>query len=107
MKKFLYVMRCIKEMSFKNMLERVDKVHQKSKKFKIVIFLDMVWCGLRYGAGYRDYELNAWWILNRKQRKTYITRAINNKLVSKLNNPQYTHLLEKIKWNLTRCLKSF
>lgn len=100
MKKFLYVMRCIKEMNFKNMLERVDKVHQKSKKPKIVIFLDMVWCGLRYGAGYRDYELNAWWTLNRKQRKTYITRAINNKLVSKLNNPQYTHLLEnKVEFN--------
>ena len=87
-------------MNFKNMLERVNKVHKKSKKPKIVIFLDMVWCGLRYGAGYRDYELNEWWTLNHKQRKTYVTRAINNKLVSKLNNPQYTHLLEnKVEFN--------
>ena len=53
----------------------------------------MVFCGLRYGTGYRDYDLNEWWTLNSKQRKTYITRGINNSLVKKLNDSNYYHIL--------------
>jgi hypothetical protein len=52
----------------------------------------MVWCGLRYGAGYVDYDVIGFYKLNSKQRKTMLTRGINNKFVKKLNEKEYWHL---------------
>ena len=75
---FGYIMRCIKSMNFKNLFATVNEIHGITGKNRPFLFCDVVWCGLRYGAGYRDYRLNEWWTLNGKQRKTYVTRGINN-----------------------------
>lgn len=100
MSKIGYILRCIKQMNYGRLFETVSSIHQKTKKSRIVLFFDIVYCGLRYGAGYRDYDLNEWYNLNSKQRKTYITRGINNSLVKKLNNSAYYHLLSnKINFN--------
>jgi hypothetical protein len=74
------------------MFERVDVVKAKCNKSKFGIFCDMVWCGLRYGAGYVDYDVIGFYKLNSKQRKTMLTRGINNKFVKKLNEKEYWHL---------------
>ena len=52
----------------------------------------MVWCGIRYGAGYVDYDVIGFYKLTSKQRKTMLTRGINNKFVKKLNEKDYWHL---------------
>lgn len=93
-------MRCIKSMNFKNLFATVNEIHGITGKNRPFLFCDVVWCGLRYGAGYRDYRLNEWWTLNGKQRKTYVTRGINNSIIKKCNDPAYYHLLNnKIDFN--------
>lgn len=52
----------------------------------------MVWCGFRYGAGYMDYDIIGFYKLSSKQRKTMLTRGINNKFVKRLNEKEYWHL---------------
>ncbi len=87
-------------MNYKSMLNTVNTVHEKSKKNRVVLFCDMVYCGFKYGTGHRDYDLNEWWTLNSAQRKTYITRGINNSIVTRLNNSEDYHILEnKIEFN--------
>ena len=67
------------------MFRAIDTVHERSGKNRVYIFFDMIHCGVKYGAGYSDYKLAEFYNLNRKQRATYITRGINNRLVSLLN----------------------
>jgi hypothetical protein len=54
----------------------------------------MIWCGLRYGAGYVDYDVIGFYKLTSAQRKTMLTRGINNKFVKQLNNKAYWHTLD-------------
>mgnify|MGYP003490077018 CR=1 FL=1 len=49
----------------------------------------MIHCGMKYQAGYMDYKLFEMYDLNDKQRKTIVTRGINNSIVKKYNNPEY------------------
>lgn len=89
-----YLIKRIKNMSFKSMLERVEMVKTKTSKPKFLIFLDMVWCGFRYGAGYVDYDVIGFYKLNHAQRKTMLTRGINNKFVKQLNKKDYWHIFD-------------
>ena len=55
MSKVTYLMKRIGKMNFGNMFKTIDMVHEKNHKFKPFIFFDVVWCGLKYQAGYVDY----------------------------------------------------
>lgn len=88
-------------MSFKEMLRTVDEISKKISKPKFQIFLDIIYCGIKYQAGYTDYKLFAMYELNDKQRKTIITRGINNELIKKYNNSKYTkYFSSKIEFNM-------
>ena len=54
----------------------------------------MLYCGVQYGAGPLDYELFEFYTLTRAQRKTYVTRGVNNALVKKFNSPEYWHIFD-------------
>ncbi len=87
-----YLFKRLCTMNYKSMFDRVNTVKKKCNKSKFTIFCDMVWCGIRYGAGYVDYDVIGFYKLNSKQRKTMLTRGINNKFVRKLNEKEYWHL---------------
>jgi len=87
-----YLIKRISKMDYSSMFHRVNLVNIKTKKPKILIFFDMVWSGIVYGAGYVDYDVIGFYKLNHKQRKTMLTRAKNDKIVRKLNNKNYWHL---------------
>lgn len=98
--KFSYYIRRLKNMSFKNMFDCIEKVNKRSKKNKIIIFFDMIICSIKYSAGYSDYAYFKFEELNAKQRKTYITRGINNTYIKTLNNPDYCYIFDnKIVFN--------
>ncbi len=100
MKKLKYIIYCIRRLDYKNMIRTAKKVSKKSHKPFIYIFLDMLYCGFVYGAGYYDYQEFEFYLLNRKERKTYLTRAKNNAIVSKYNNKEYFYILDdKITFN--------
>jgi hypothetical protein len=100
MKKIKYLFNIIRRMNFNNFFNYVNKVHERNKKNKLLIIIDMIYCGLVYQSGYVDYDLFKMDEMNRKQRKTVVTRGINNQFVKYFNNMKNTNLfLNKILFN--------
>jgi len=60
----------------------------------LYVLFDIIYCGLKYMAGYVDYETFNFVNLNSKQRETIITRGINNHFVSLLNNKEAANILD-------------
>lgn len=89
-----YVLQRILDMDYRGMLRTVETIHQKTGRSRIFLFLDMVICGFRYEAGYKDYELCAFYDLTDAQRATYVTRGINNRIVRLLNDPSHFHRVD-------------
>lgn len=94
MSKAKYLMKRIVNLDFSKMEEKIDSIHEKTSKSKLNIFLDMVWCGLKYQAGYMDYDLFEMYNLNSKQRATILTRGKNNEFIRKLNDKGHIHKLK-------------
>ena len=100
MRKIKYLFRTIRKMDFKNMFRIAKQVSKKAHKPYLYILFDIIRCGLKYQAGYYDYQEFEFYLLNKEERKTYLTRGINNSLVKKYNNKEYWHLLQdKIEFN--------
>ncbi len=87
-----YYLKVLKGMRLKKMKEVINEVHKKCNKSKIGIFLDMINCMIRYGAGYNDYNIFAYYNMNHKQRKTYVSRIKNRKIILYCNDPEYSHI---------------
>lgn len=94
MKKVVYIFKIIKRLNFDKLKEAVNKINKKTKKAKLLIIIDIMWCAIRYGAGYNDYLHFGYYDLKAKERKTYISRSYNNKLVAELNNKSKIHILD-------------
>lgn len=95
-----YLIKRVFSMNFHQIREKVKEVRQKSSKSSVSILFDMLVCGIRYQAGYTDYALFEMYNLNTAQRKTVVTRGINNSFVKRFNNPAFTPCFEdKRKFN--------
>lgn len=90
MMKLKYLLTRIRKMDYKRFFETINYMHKKTKKSRLYLFFDIIYCGLKYQAGYLDYNLFEMYDLNKEQRNTIITRGINNEFVKKYNNPNYT-----------------
>lgn len=102
MGKIRYLAKRIRNMSFSGLFDTVGEIHEKTGKPKIILFFDIVFCGLKYQAGYMDYKLYEMYDMNGRQRKTVVTRGINNAIVKKYNSPEYRNRFEdKILFNKT------
>lgn len=89
MSKIGYVLKRIKGMDFGKFFKTVKDVHERSGKPSIAIFFDMIGCGFKYQAGYMDYQLFEMYKMNSKERKTIITRGVNNEIQKRFNDPEY------------------
>ena len=65
-----YYLRRLTHLNQSKMKKTVSRIKEKSGKHSLPLAFDMLWCALRYGCGYTDYEFSEWWTLNGKQRKT-------------------------------------
>lgn len=102
MRRVIYLIKRILKMDYKGLFSTVGAVHKKTGINRVKLFFDIIKCGLKYGAGYKDYQLCEWYNLNDAQRATYVTRGINNTIVTLLNNKEYYHILDnKIEFNNT------
>lgn len=54
----------------------------------------MILCGLKYGAGYVDYQLYEFYNRNKRQRKDCMTREKNNRIMKTYNHPDYTKFFD-------------
>lgn len=95
MKKVRYLIYCILHMDYARFFRTINEVAAESGKSRIFLFFDIVYCGLKYGAGYRDYAVCKWYGLTRAQRETYVTRAINNSIARLKNDRAYNHYFDK------------
>ena len=86
MKKIKYMLKCIKNLNIKNMFNIIDKLSKKIHKNKFILTIDIIYCALRYGAGYYDYQEFEFYNLTNKERKTYLTRVKNNNIIKTYNN---------------------
>lgn len=90
-----YIKRVLGGASFKKMKAAINTVHEKSGKNKLLTFFDMLGCSLKYGAGYNDYIIFEFYKIKAKQRKTYLTRIKNKKLVTTLNDSRYSYVFDE------------
>lgn len=96
----MYIFKRIFKMNYKNFFMTIDKVHKRSGKNKILLFFDMIICGIKYQCGYVDYLIFEFYNTPIKYRKTLMTRGANNKYVKLLNDKAYTHYFHsKIEFN--------
>ena len=89
-----YLGRVLKGASFEKLGSVIDKVHEITGKSKASIFFDILHCTRKYGAGYFDYQIFAFYKLSEKQRATFVTRTVSRKLNLFLNDSNYTHLFD-------------
>lgn len=100
MRKLKYLLQRLLHLNYGQMLKTVGRIHKKSGIGRMRLFFDMIRCGTRYGAGYKDYELCEFYLLTAEQRATYVTRGINNRLVQLLNDPAYYDRIDnKVEFN--------
>lgn len=89
-----YAIKRVLRMDLGRVGKDVDRVASKSGKSRAGVFFDMLWCGVKYGAGPLDYDLFEFYKLTGAQRKTYVTRGVNNALVKKYNDREYWHVFD-------------
>lgn len=73
----------------------IDEINQKTGKSKAVMFFDILSCSLKYGAGYFDYQIFEFYNMNSKERKTYMTRVKNKKLIMRMNNQEFSYIFDQ------------
>lgn len=69
-------------------------ISKKTKKNTFMIVFDMIRCGIKYQAGYYDYQEFEFYNLNKEERKTYLTRGKNNEIVKRFNDRTSFHKFE-------------
>ncbi len=89
-----YIRRILGGASFKKLASVVDKVCEKTGKNRLSVFLDILRCTKKYGAGYYDYLIFGFYELPAEKRATYVTRMISRKLNLFLNDAEYMHCFD-------------
>lgn len=92
MKKIKYYFKRLKQMDWAGFKEAIDYAHEQSGKMKIVIFFDMIYCSFKYTAGYADYNEYEFYLINGKQRKTFVTLGQSHKAAFTYNDPAYVNI---------------
>ena len=94
MNKIRYLLRCIAKIHCGKLFRTISEIHNICGKNRLRLLFDIIWCGFKYGAGYSDYALFAFYDLTAAQRATYVTRGINNEIMRRLNDSQYAHIFD-------------
>ena len=88
MSKITYIFKRLFSMNYIAMLKTAKQISKETNKSTFFILKDIIKCGSKYMAGYVDYKVFKMYNLNDEQRATYITRGINNKDVTYLNDKE-------------------
>ena len=92
--KLSYIFKRIVSMNYGNMFKTIGMVHDINHKNRIGIFFDWLKCARKYGAGYVDYYQFRMFDMNDDERKTIITRGINNDIVKRFNDKSKIYIFE-------------
>ncbi len=92
MNKLQFLAYRITHMDYRQFFDTIGKAHRMSGRNRAYLFFDIIYCGIKYQAGYIDYVNCGMYDLNRSERSDVITSGVNNQYVIKYNDPAYTHL---------------
>lgn len=96
-----YLARVLRGVRFEKLNKMLTVVKEKSGHSKARTFLDILWCAVRYGAGYYDYVMFGFYDMNGKQRDTYLTRVRNKKVCDIMNEAGYGEVFDdKLAFNV-------
>ena len=101
MKSLIYKIKCFKSGTIKSIFNIVEKIHNKTHKCRLFLFIDIVYCSIKYGAGPYDYQEFEFYNLNSKERKTYLTRVKNNAIVRMFNDKEIAKKYNVANSNIT------
>lgn len=73
----------------KYLFKVIGDINIKTKKNKISLFFDILYCCICYKASFNDYVFFEMDSLTNFERKTILTKGINNDFIRKYNNPRY------------------
>ncbi len=94
MSKIKYLLRVISGMHYKAFFKTIEEINKKTNKSKLFLFIDMIWCALRYGAGYHDYKMYEFYNMKAKNRNTFITRVRHKKVIMAFNDQDYSDIFD-------------
>lgn len=95
-------LRRLRSGSLRRMQMYVGKVHKESHMSRPRIFMDMLWCALRYGIGYLEYQVYGFAHIHGERRKTFMTMNDNLNLVRQVNEKEYDiYFTDKARFNET------
>ena len=92
--KVKYVCRILSGVRIKELNKSLRVAKERSGKARPLLFLDMLWCAVRYGAGYHDYVMFGFYDMDGRHRDTYVTRLRNKKLITLLNDPETADIFD-------------
>lgn len=85
MKRIRHYLSRLATLNISNMMAVARAVSVESRRPRLLILLDMVWCSIIYQAGYLDYQEFEFWSLSGRERRTWITSGNANSIVVKYN----------------------
>lgn len=95
-----YIARVLSGVRFKKLDHILEVVREKSGQSKVHTFFDILWCAVRYGAGYYDYLMFGFYDMNGRERDTYLTRVRNKKVQEIMNDIAYSDEFDdKLRFN--------
>jgi hypothetical protein len=101
-KRIRYYLSRLRGLDYRNMLAVARTVSAESGKPRPLILLDMAWCSVVYQAGYLDYQEFEFFLLNRAERRTWITGGKANSIVVKYNQREHRPtFIDKSRFNAT------
>ncbi|MDD5898264.1 MAG: sugar-transfer associated ATP-grasp domain-containing protein [Clostridia bacterium] len=94
MSKLSFFFKRLVRMDWKAMWQTTGLLRERSGKNRLWLLCDMLYCALKYNAGYVDYKIAEFYRLNDAQRKTQITRGLSNTIVRRMNDKAYWYLFD-------------
>jgi hypothetical protein len=83
-----------------NLSRLAGNLAQSSGRLKPIILIDMLWASVRHETGFQDYYDWDFHLLNRHERRTFMTHPKSNHLAQKLNAAEHRGLFaDKTRFN--------
>jgi hypothetical protein len=95
-----YILRRLKGVNYGALWDYASKIHQKTGRNTLLLALDIAYCSFKYGTTFTDYFEFEFYLLNSRERLTYLTSSINNDIVRKYNDPERSKIFhDKLVFN--------
>ena len=88
MKRFVFILKRIKDFDYRRMFVVAKKIGKITHKPSLFIVFDMLYCAVKFGAGYMDYFEFEFYLLNNSERQTYLTVEMNNRIIANYNDKE-------------------